>query len=464
VNEQAVMRKVARRLIPFIALIYAFNILDRTNISIASLTMKPDLGFSTLIYGIGAGMFFIGYFFFEVPSNLILERVGARVWIARIMFTWGAVSAAMMFVRTPMQFYVMRFLLGVAEAGFYPGMILYLTYWFPTAQRAQAVARFVAVSAIVGVLGGPLSGLLLALDGMGGLKGWQWLFLLEGLPSCLLGFVVLRYMTDRPEKAHWLNEQERAWLIRRLAGERSHREKHHGLSLKQAFASPRILHFCAIFFLYVSAGYGMSFFVPQILKSLTEGSWSDQKIALVAALPGLVGAVSMLLGAAHSDRTCERKYHVAVGYAVGAVGILLTALSLALGNPFLTLAALVLISLGRDSAQGPFWAMPTSMLTGAAAAGGIALINSVGNLGGFAGPFLMGWLKDRTGGFQTGLFTLAGMLVGGSVLALLARHSPALELEAAAAAAASAAEEDQAECATSLDKEAEAGAEPIPVS
>lgn len=423
VMERAVLGKVARRLIPFIALIYAFNILDRTNIGVASLTMKPDLGLSDTVYGLGAGMFFIGYFFFEVPSNLILERVGARIWIARIMFTWGAVSAAMMFVTTPFWFYVMRFLLGVAEAGFYPGMILYLTYWFPTVQRAQAVARFVAVSAIVGVVGGPLSGALLGMDGILGLKGWQWLFLLEGLPSCLLGFAVLRYMTDRPEKAEWLHEEERSWLISRLARERAHRDLHHGLSFRQALASPLLLHFCALFFFYVSAGYGMSFFVPQILKAQT--SWTDQQIALAAALPGLAGAIAMLMSAAHSDRTCERKYHVAVGAAVAAVGIVLTAIS---SNPVFTMAALVIVSLGNGACQGPFWAMPTSMLSGAAAAGGIAFINSVGNLGGFAGPALMGRLKDVTQGYQAGLFVLAGMLLTASVLALLAHHSPALEL------------------------------------
>lgn len=420
--ERNVLGKVAKRLIPFIAILYAFNILDRTNIGIAALTMKTDLGFSDTIYGIGAGMFFIGYFFFEAPSNLILEKVGARIWIARIMFTWGAISAGMMFVPNQFWFYTMRFLLGVAEAGFYPGMILYLTYWFPTAQRAQAVARFVAVSAIVGVVGGPLSGLLLKLDGIGGLKGWQWLFLLEGIPSCLLGFVVLYYMTDRPEKANWLTDNERGWLIGRLAREREHRDKQHGISLWEAFKNPSILHFCAIFFLYVSAGYGLQFFNPQIFKALT--TWDSQKISFLIALPGLAGAFAMLLSAAHSDKTCERKYHVAFGASLGAVGILIAALST---NPYLTLAALTVFSIGSGICQGPFWAMPTSMLTGAAAAGGIAFINSVGNLGGFAGPFAMGWLKDRTHSYQAGLFVLAGMMVGCALLAAVARHSPADE-------------------------------------
>ncbi|MDX1931986.1 MAG: MFS transporter [Capsulimonadales bacterium] len=420
--ERTVLAKITRRLIPFIALIYAFNILDRTNIGIASLTMKKDLAFSDTVYGLGAGMFFIGYFFFEVPSNLILEKIGARIWIARIMFTWGAISAGMMFVTTPFSFYAMRFLLGVAEAGFYPGMILYLTYWFPTVQRAQAVARFVAVSAVVGVLGGPLSGLLLGMDGFWGLKGWQWLFVLEGLPSCLLGFAVLRYLTDRPEQAEWLRPEEREWLLGRLARERRHREKHHGLSLAQALKNRDLLHYCAIFFLYVSVGYGLGFFVPQIFKSQTN--WSDQWIALMAALPGLAGAVAMQIGAAHSDRTCERKYHMAFGTAVGAVGVVMAALS---HNPYFTLLALVIINLGNGSCQGPFWAMPTSMLTGAAAAGGIAFINSVGNLGGFVGPYLMGLLKDATRDYRAGLFTLAALLFGASILSLFARHDPAQE-------------------------------------
>ena len=422
--ERATLGKVARRLIPFIALIYAFNILDRTNIGIAALTMKPDLRFSDTVYGIGAGMFFIGYFFFEAPSNLILERVGARVWIARIMFTWGLISAGMLFVRTPFQFYAMRFLLGLAEAGFYPGMILYLTYWFPTAQRAQAVARFVAVSAVVGVIGGPLSGMLLWLDGWHGLKGWQWLFLLEGLPSCLLGFFVLWYMTDRPEKAHWLTNAERGWLINRLAAERTHRDKQHGLTLMQALQSPAILHFCALFFLYVSAGYGLGFFTPQIFKAQT--TWTSQTISLVTAFPGLAGALAMLLSAAHSDKTCERKYHVAFGAALGALGVVLVALS---PHPYFTIAALVVVSIGTGICQGPFWAMPTSMLSGAAAAGGIAFINSVGNLGGFAGPVAMGKLKDLTNSYEAGLFVLAAMLAGAAILAVLAKHDPAAERE-----------------------------------
>ncbi len=425
--ERHVLRKVARRLIPFIALLYAFNILDRTNISIAALTMKPDLAFSDSVYGLGAGMFFVGYFFFEVPSNLILEKVGARRWIARILFTWGAISAAMLFVKTPNQFYGMRFLLGLAEAGFYPGMILYLTYWFPTAQRAQAVARFVAVSAIVGVLGGPLSGQLLRLDGLAGMRGWQWLFLLEGVPSCLLGFAALRYLTDRPEVATWLSDDERRWLTTRMESERAHRDSHHGFTFAQAIKSPVVLHFAALFFFYVSAGYGLGFFVPQIFKAQT--TWSDQTISLVAALPGLPGALAMLLGAAHSDRTCERRKHVGFGLAVAAVGLVCTALS---GNPAYTLASLVLVNLGTGSIQGPFWAMPTSMLSGAAAAGGIAFINSVGNLGGFVGPVLMGKFRDMTGDYRYGLFALAGMQLLAAILGLLARHDPAVERAARA--------------------------------
>ena len=389
--QEATLRKVSRRLIPFIALLYAFNILDRTNISVAALTMKPDLQFSDTIYGLGAGIFFLGYFLFEVPSNLILEKVGARVWIARILFTWGAVSAAMLFVKTPLQFYSMRFLLGVAEAG------------------------FVAVSALVGIIGGPLSGLLLGLDGQLGMKGWQWLFLLEGLPSCLLGIVALRFLTDRPKKATWLTDDERGWLIGQLAKERKEREEtHHHLSLRDALRSPRLLHFAMIFLLYVSAGYGVGFFVPQIYKAQTN--WSAQTIALVAALPGIAGAISMLLSAAHSDRTGERKYHVAFGTTLAAIGVTGVALS---PSPYLTLTALIVAEFGRGIVQGPFWAMPTSLLSGAAAAGGIAVINSIGNLGGFVGPYAMGWLKDKTQSYQTGLFLLAGLLIGSTILALL---------------------------------------------
>lgn len=418
--ERTVLSKVAKRLIPFIALLYAFNILDRTNISIASLTMKPDLGFSDTVYGLGAGIFFLGYFIFEIPSNLILEKVGARVWIARILFTWGAVSAAMLLVKTAPWFYVMRFLLGIAEAGFYPGIILYLTYWFPTVQRAQAVARFVAVSAIVGVLGGPLSGQLLRLDGLLGMHGWQWLFLLEGLPSCILGFFALKYLTDKPENATWLHDEERKWLVQKLASEKSEREEtHKHLSLLDALKSPKLLHFAAIFLLYVSAGYGVSFFVPQIFKAQTD--WSNGKIAFLSALPGLVGAASMLWSAHHSDKTGERRLHVATGAGIAAVGVVCIAFS---PNPILTLLAMALAELGRGIVQGPFWAMPTSVLSGAAAAGGIAFINSIGNLGGFVGPFAMGWLRDRTNGYQAGLLLLAVLLVGASILAVLVRIEP----------------------------------------
>jgi ACS family tartrate transporter-like MFS transporter len=420
--EKAVLAKVARRLIPFIALIYAFNILDRTNVGIAALQMKPDLGFSNTVYGLGAGMFFVGYFLLEVPSNLILDRVGARVWIARIMFTWGVISSAMLFVRTPFQFYTMRFLLGMAEAGFYPGMILYLTYWFPTAQRGRSVARFVAISAVVGVIGGPISGLLLGLNGWLGLKGWQWLFLIEGVPSCLLGFAVLRYLTDRPEQARWLKPAERDWLVARLAAERQHRHRRHSLSFGEALKHPALLHYAAIFFLYLCAGSGLGFFVPQILKAQT--AWTDQQVATAGALPGLAGAVAMLAAAALSDRTCERKRYFAAGASFAAIGIVLAALS---PSPWFTLAALVWVSIGSGICQGPFWAMPTSMLTGAAAAGGIAFINSVGNLGQFAGPVLMGRLKDVTGGYQVGLFALAGTMLAAGLVTLVARHDPAHE-------------------------------------
>ncbi len=420
--ENTVLKKLNRRLIPFIAVLYVFNILDRTNIGIASLTMKPDLNFSDSVYGLGAGMFFIGYFFFEVPSNLVLEKFGARLWIARIMITWGIISSCMMFVKSAPMFYGLRFLLGVAEAGFYPGMILYLTYWFPTVQRAQAVARFVAVSAIVGVLGGPLSGQLLKINGVLGLKGWQWLFLLEGIPSCILGVVVLFYMTDRPEKATWLRPEERSWLIAKLQSEIKTRQEKHHLSFREALTNRDLLHYCALFLCFVSAGYGLGFFVPQIFKAQTD--WSDQKISFLTALPGIAGAASMLLGARHSDKTCERKYHVAAGTTLGAVGMVLLLLS---PSPSISLVALTILAIGTGSIQGPFWAMPTSMLTGAAAAGGIALINSVGNLGGFVGPVLMGKLKDATGGYQSGLICLAGLLLGASVLSALARHDPAQE-------------------------------------
>src|SRR5438067_7916086 len=297
-------------------LLYVVNILDRVNFGIAVLTMKKDLGFSDEVYGLGAGIFFVGYFFFEVPSNVALERLGARLWIARIMLTWGVIASAMMFMHSAASYYTLRFLLGVAEAGFFPGMMLYLTYWFPNVARGQAAARFIIANTVANIIGGPLGAQFLKLDGMAGLHGWQWLFLMEGLPAVVLAFVVLAYMTDRPAKAHWLLPDEREWLMRTLAAEQAHRQKYHHMTLLQAFRYPRVLHLSALFFLNILAGSGLGFFANLILKQRT--GWSDQHVLWINAIPSVLGAIALLLSAAHSDRSHERRLHVAFGLGLGA--------------------------------------------------------------------------------------------------------------------------------------------------
>jgi MFS transporter, ACS family, tartrate transporter len=420
--EKTVLGKVTWRLIPFLFLLYVFNYLDRVNVSIAALTMKADLGLSDVLYGLGAGVFFLGYVLFEVPSNLILERVGARFWITRIMLTWGIISSAMLYVRSPAMFAVLRFLLGVAEAGFFPGIVLYLSYWFPAAERAKAISRFMVAIPVSAVLGGPLSGALLKLNGVAGLKGWQWIFLVEGLPSVLLGIVTLFYLTDRPEQARWLLPAEREWLAARLRREQADREWHPHFTLWQAFAQPRILLLCAIDLPYAVSLYGLNFWMPLILKS--RSGWSDPVVSSVGMIPSLAAAVGMLIVAAHSDRTGEGRRHLAGGAGVGAIGL---AASAWVHSPVLTLVTFSVALIGLLSMVGPFWALSTCVMSGAAAAGAIAFINSVGNLGGFLGPALIGSFRESTGGPGAGFSLMAAGMLSAGALALLVRDRRALK-------------------------------------
>jgi MFS transporter, ACS family, tartrate transporter len=384
--ETVVFTRVRLRLIPFMFLLYVVNYLDRVNIGFAALQMNRDLGFGPEVYGIGAGIFFWGYLLFEIPSNLLMDRVGARIWIARIMVGWGLVSTSMMFVHSVPAFYGLRFLLGVAEAGFFPGMILYLTYWFPASERAKAVAQFMTATAIAGVIGGPLSGSLLTLNGTLGLSGWQWLFLLEGLPSILLGVVVFIYLTDRPEQAYWLTDEQRTWLIARMKEDRAARATagagagQHA-SVIDALVNPIVWLFAMLYFCIVVCFYGVTFFLPTIVKHLS--GLSDFQVGLVAAIPYVVAAVTMVLVGMSSDRTGERHLHLAASAIVGAVGLALSSMTT---EPILALVTLSIAAAGIWGGLGPFWAMPTAYLSGTAAAGGIALINSIGNLGGFLGP------------------------------------------------------------------------------
>ncbi len=423
-REQAVLRKVTLRLIPFLFVLYILNILDRVNVGFASLQMQTALGLSDEVFGLGAGIFFIGYFLFEVPSNLMLKRVGARRWIARILISWGLISAGMMFVTAAWSFYLLRFLLGLAEAGFFPGIILYLSYWFPAQQRARAVARFMTGAAISGMIGAPLSGSILhTMDQVAGLAGWQWLFLLEGLPTVLLGFVALYYLTDRPEHAGWLTPAERTWLTERMAQEEQYREQRHGFTLSQTLANPRVWLLIALYFTVSMGSNSFGLYLPKLLAEQFP-DFNKLQLGLLAAIPSTAAIISMVASARHSDLTGERRWHVAVMAFLAAAG---WALAVELSSPWLVLAALTLAHLGMMSMLPPFWSLPTSFLSGTAAAGGIALINSVGNLGGFVGPFVIGRIKTGTNSYAGGLLFLAAAMLLGGCLALCARHDATLE-------------------------------------
>lgn len=413
---RATLRRVSWRLIPFLCLLYIVAYLDRINVSFAALQMNRDLGLSAVAYGTGAGLFFLGYVLCEIPSNLLLQRIGPRIWIARIMVSWGLVSMSMALVRDETTFYALRFLLGVAEAGFFPGIILYLTYWFPAQRRARAIALFASASALGGLIGSPLSGALLELDGLLGWRGWHWLFVLEGFPAVLLGVAVWWRLPDRPDQARWLEPAQREWLDRTLAAERAaaHAETRH--TLGEALGSVQVWLLGLVYLCMVIGMYGLTLWLPQMLRALT--SVSDFRLGLLNALPFLAAALGMVVIGWHSDRCGERRGHVAGSLALAALGVSLAAVAPNLG---LALAAFALAAVGVWGVMGPFWALATASLSGVAAAGGIALINSLGNVGGFAGPYLMGWFKQLTDGYAAGLGAVAGVLLCGCALVLAVR-------------------------------------------
>ncbi|MEZ5420178.1 MAG: MFS transporter [Vicinamibacterales bacterium] len=404
---------VRRRLIPFLFLLYVVAYLDRVNIGFAALDMNRDLGFSATVYGLGSGIFFVSYTLLEVPSNLVLARVGARLWIGRIMLTWGLVSIAMAFVRDAWTFYLLRFLLGAAEAGFFPGIIYYLTQWFPARERAHAIALFMTGARSPGVVGGPLSSALLHSDGLLGLRGWQWLFVVEGLPALLLAPVVWRRLDGGPAEATWLTDAERSWLVETLRAEGAAAPGVHH-DVRGALTSRRLWLLAAIYFFVVLAFYGVAFWLPQIVQALADVP--SAVVALIAALPYVVAAVGMVFVGRRSDRTGERRWHVAVPAMVGAAGF--AAAATVTGSLTASLAALSVAAFGIWGALGPFWALPTAFLRGTAAAGGVALVNAVGNVGGFVGPTLVGYARDATGSFGAGLWVLAGGLVAAALLTL----------------------------------------------
>ena len=410
------MHKATLRLIPLLAVSYGIAYIDRVNISFAALQMNRDLHFSAAVYGLGAGLFFVSYALLELPSNLLLHRFGARRWLARIMFTWGLIAMGMMFLRTPVQFYGMRFLLGAAEAGFFPGVIYYLTLWFPKTIRARAISRFYMAMPVSTVFMGLIAGGLLNLNGRLHLAGWQWLFLAEGMPAVLLSFVFLRLIPDGPVDAVWLSADERDWLSSQLRSE--HTSGGHGEDFGRALRDPRVWTLSLLFFCNLTCNYAYTFSAPAIIQSIT--TLSAAKIGYLVALMNLLGAPCMLLNAMHSDRTGERRWHVAVPFLLMAAGFLIAGLS---RSAPLVIVSLALAAVSFFSMQGPLWSIPGAFLQGKSAAAGIAAMNMIGMVGGFVGPYSMGVAKTFTGSYQPGLLGLTVPSVAGALIVLAIRKT-----------------------------------------
>lgn len=406
IDERRVMARVSRRFIPLAFVCYVVAYLDRVNVGFVAGELQHDLGLSATAYGVAAGLFFLGYCVFEVPSNLMLERVGARRWIARIMITWGLVAMATTFVHNAWTFMAARVLLGVAEAGFFPGIILFFTYWFPASERARTGALFMAASPVAVIVGAPLSTWILRLNGVAGLRGWQWLFLIEGLPAVILGFVVLGLLTDRPADAHWLAPHERAWLTRRMADDRSARGGGPA-SVEGTIGSPALWLLCAVFFLNSIVNYGMFLWLPKLLADVTK--LKGFALSTTTAIPFAVALAAMVFVGRASDRHGERRRYVAA-CALGTAAGLFIAVAFQ-GHTWLLVLGFAVAQVGLRSGAGVFWALPAELLGTAAAAVSIGLINAVGGAGGFVGPTLMGALLDATGGYTGGLLVLAGVLI-----------------------------------------------------
>jgi ACS family tartrate transporter-like MFS transporter len=417
--ERTTIRKIYLRLLPLLFLAYFVCYLDRINVGFAALTMNKDLGFTATVYALGATAFFWGYCLFEIPSNIVLEKIGARVWIARIMITWGLFSAATAFVAGSTSFATVRFFLGVCEAGFFPGMILYFTYWFPARYRGRVVGWFMTAIPIAIFLGGPIStSLLVALDGLLGLAGWRWLFLCEAAPAVILGIAVLFYLTDRPAKAHWLEPHEREWLIAELAAERSAVEQVRVYSVLQSLLNLRVLALSVIYLGIGTASLGLVLFLPQMIKQLGV---STLMTGFVSAIPYVVGTVGMIVCGYITDHMLERRWNLFFTCLAGAIGLFAAAL---LSGSLWALAGLSVATVGFYGMKTSFWPLPSTFLSGTAAAAAIAAINSLGNLGGLIGPIAVGWLKDTTGTFEAGLYFLAACALVSAVVTLIAVHEP----------------------------------------
>jgi MFS transporter, ACS family, tartrate transporter len=422
-DQSRVLKRITLRLIPLLFCCYIIAYIDRINVGFAKLQLQGVLGVDPAIfgrvYGLGAGLFFVGYFIFEVPSNLILHRVGARIWIARIMIIWGLVSMAFVFMQGVTSFYVLRFLLGAAEAGFFPGVILYITYWYPPAERARMIALFATGAVVAGVIGSPVSGALLGMNGIGGLAGWQWLFLLEGFPAVLLGFVVLFVLPNGPQDARWLSARERNWLVDRLAHAVPESSSSQSHRLRDCFTNPVVWLLCLIYFLRSVGTYGYEMWLPSIVKGVTGKT--DSMVGVINALPYLAAGIAMYLVGRSSDRTGERRGHMSAGAIGATIGFVIAATA---QNAVIAIAGLTLAFAGSKASLPPFWALSTQFLKGTAAAGGIALINSVGNLGGFFGPTLVGIIKDKTGNNFGGLALLGACYIGVAILAFAVPSGP----------------------------------------
>lgn len=420
-----VVSKVARRLVPFMCVAYFVNYLDRTNIGFAQLTMSDDLELTATMFGLASGLFFVGYLLFEVPSNLALHRFGARRWIARIMVSWGIVAAAMAFVQSAGWLYALRVLLGIAEAGFFPGMILYLTFWFPRRERARITSWFLVAIPLSAAIGSPLSGAILQYaDGWLGLEGWRVMFLLEGLPAVLLGVMAWFYLTDRPQDATWLDAEERDWLVAEMAKEQSEVSHAHGWSMKQSLTSPRVLALAFVYFGVVYGLYALSFFLPTIVAGFSESFGTDFSLfqtGLIVSVPFVIGGIAMVWWGRHSDRSAERVWHTALPAILGGLAI---PVALYLGSPFMVMAAVTVTSVGIFAALPVFWSLPSAFLTGAAAAAGIALINSLGNLAGFVAPYLTGVVVDATGNAQVGMWFVGALMVLAGVVVVAIGAAP----------------------------------------
>ena len=426
--ERRTMAKVAWRLIPFLFIGFFIAYVDRVNVGFANATMSRDLELSAAAFGRAAGIFFVGYFFFEVPSNLALHKFGARVWLARIMFTWGIISGAQAFVHGEAGLNIVRFLLGVAEAGFFPGVIFFLTLWFPSAYRARIIGSFLISVPASFVVGAPMSGLILEMEGIGGLHGWQWMFLIEAMPSLLMSICIFYYLTDRPSVASWLTPAERKWLQNRLDAERTHRERFFSKTWFKSMTTPRVLLLGIVYMCQVVPLFGLSFFLPQIVKGF---GLTNVQAGLVTAIPYIIATIGIVHWGWDSDRTRERKWHAVISFVAMSFGLVFAMTT----SPIIKMAFICVASWGFFSFVPVFWALPTAFLSGAGAAAGIAAINSIGTLGGYFGPSIFGQLRDWTGTDLAGLTFLSACPIIGIVLVLVLGHDPLLERPAPTARA-----------------------------